>query len=92
MPLYPSGFSGINNRRVSYFSRNGAGEVICMWKALPTAKKYSIDLPNPHNLALSLHLAISITLAVYAMGLFVMYGHMNAQRKRAYAKKATKND
>ncbi|RHY01703.1 hypothetical protein DYB25_006173 [Aphanomyces astaci] len=74
MVLYPSGVTG---------------EVSCMLKALPflSSGAYSIQMPNTHNISLSLYVVVLLTLVVYAPGLPFMYTHMNVQRKKAYAKK-----
>ncbi|KAF0698799.1 Aste57867_10588 [Aphanomyces stellatus] len=72
--LYPSGL---------------IGEMSCILKALPflSTGVYSIQLPNEHNLALSLYVVVLIILATMVAGMPVMYSHMNTQRKKAYAKK-----
>ncbi|RHY27630.1 hypothetical protein DYB32_006664 [Aphanomyces invadans] len=74
MVLYPSGVTG---------------EVTCMVKALPflSTGAYSIQMPNTHNISVSLYVIVLLTLVVYAPGLPFMYTHMNVQRKKAYAKK-----
>jgi very-long-chain (3R)-3-hydroxyacyl-CoA dehydratase len=76
MVLYPSGV---------------AGEVLCMVSALPflRAGAYAIQMPNAHNVAVSLYTLVLVVLAVYVPGLPVMYSHMLTQRNRAYAKTKT---
>nr|CCA21662.1 conserved hypothetical protein [Albugo laibachii Nc14] len=62
------------------------GETLCMMNALPyLSKRYAIQLPNAHNVAISMHSVVIFILMVYIPGLFIMYNHMLIQRKRAYA-------
>ncbi|KAF0698798.1 Aste57867_10587 [Aphanomyces stellatus] len=74
MVLYPSGITG---------------EVTCMLKALPllASGAYSVQMPNTHNVAISLYIVVVITLITYIPGSPFMFNHMNIQRKKAYAKK-----
>ncbi|KAG9411662.1 Very-long-chain (3R)-3-hydroxyacyl-CoA dehydratase PASTICCINO 2 [Aphanomyces cochlioides] len=74
MVLYPTGISG---------------EVSCMLSALPyvTNGAYAIQMPNDHNVAISLQFMIYLTLVVYVPGSPFMYQNMNNMRKKAYAKK-----
>jgi hypothetical protein len=51
---------------------------------------YEITLPNKHNLAISLATAMRAMMVFYTIGLVVMYNHMLAMRRRAYAKLKTK--
>ena len=51
---------------------------------------YAIQLPNTHNISVSLYLMVILVLVVYIPGLPVMYGHMLTQRNCAYAKIKTK--
>lgn len=76
MVLYPSGV---------------AGEVLCMVSSLSflSTGAYSIQLPNTHNVAVSLYVIVILALIVYVPGLPVMYGHMLTQRNRAYSKSKT---
>ncbi|KAG7394930.1 Very-long-chain (3R)-3-hydroxyacyl-CoA dehydratase PASTICCINO 2 [Phytophthora boehmeriae] len=79
MVLYPSGV---------------LGETLCMVSSLSflSTGAYAIQLPNTHNIALSLYVVVILVLIVYIPGLPVMYGHMLTQRNRAYAKIKTKSD
>lgn len=76
MVLYPSGV---------------AGETLCMYSSLSylATGAYSIQLPNTHNVAVSMYVLVILVLIVYIPGLPVMYGHMLTQRNRAYAKAKT---
>lgn len=51
---------------------------------------YSIQMPNAHNVSVSLYVIVLVVLVVYVPGLPVMYSHMLTQRNRAYAKTKTK--
>jgi very-long-chain (3R)-3-hydroxyacyl-CoA dehydratase len=91
--LYPSGFLGtcIYEHGLPAHTLNWIllGEFLCMYNALPyliETGKYAIQLPNTHNLAVSLYTALHVTMTMYVVGLFVMFGHMMAMRSRAYAK------
>jgi very-long-chain (3R)-3-hydroxyacyl-CoA dehydratase len=68
------------------------GEVLCMVSALPYLKTgaYSIQLPNTHNIAVSLYAVVIFILIVYIPGLPIMYSHMLTQRNRAYSKPKAK--
>ncbi|CAH0478146.1 unnamed protein product [Peronospora belbahrii] len=77
MLLYPSGV---------------LGEVLCMVSSLSflSTGVYAIQLPNTHNVSVSLYVVVLFVLIVYIPGLPVMYGHMLTQRNRAYSKTKTK--
>ncbi|CAI5740988.1 unnamed protein product [Peronospora destructor] len=68
------------------------GEVLCMVSSLSflSAGAYAIQLPNTHNVSVSLYLVVILVLVVYIPGLPVMYGHMLTQRNRAYSKMKAK--
>lgn len=74
MVLYPSGISG---------------EIGCLWNSLPFIKEHGIgqvDLPNPHNVALSYYSLLWVLLvAVYPPGSYVMFTHMLRQRRKVLA-------
>lgn len=76
MVLYPSGV---------------LGEVLCMVSSLNYLSKgaYSIQLPNTHNVSISLFVVVILVLLVYIPGLPIMYTHMLTQRNRAYSKAKT---
>ncbi|KAF0704434.1 hypothetical protein AaE_014935 [Aphanomyces astaci] len=65
------------------------GELTCMVNALPFLSTgiYSIELPNKHNIAISLHAVVCGMLVLYVVCCPVMYKHMTTQRINAYAKK-----
>uniref|UniRef100_A0AAV1V241 very-long-chain (3R)-3-hydroxyacyl-CoA dehydratase n=1 Tax=Peronospora matthiolae TaxID=2874970 RepID=A0AAV1V241_9STRA len=73
MLLYPSGV---------------LGEVLCMVSSLSflSTGVYAIQLPNTHNISISLYVVVILVLVVYIPGLPVMYSHMLTQRNRAYSK------
>ncbi|KAE8901813.1 hypothetical protein PF005_g11276 [Phytophthora fragariae] len=77
MVLYPSGV---------------LGEVLCMVSSLSflSTGAYAIQLPNTHNVSISLYVVVVLVLLVYIPGLPVMYGHMLTQRNRAYSKTKAK--
>ncbi|TMW69511.1 hypothetical protein Poli38472_001667 [Pythium oligandrum] len=77
MVLYPSGV---------------AGEVLCLISALPYLQTgvYAIQMPNAHNVAISLYTVVLMSIVTYIPGLPVMYGHMLTQRNRAYSKTKAK--
>ncbi|CAI5745882.1 unnamed protein product [Peronospora destructor] len=68
------------------------GEVLCMVNSLSflSAGAYAIQLPNTHNVSVSLYLVVILVLVVYMPGLPVMYGHMLTQRNCAYSKMKAK--
>ncbi|DAZ93268.1 TPA: hypothetical protein N0F65_010892 [Lagenidium giganteum] len=76
MVLYPSGV---------------LGETLCMISSLGflSTGAYSIQMPNAHNISISLYVVVILMIIVYIPGLPVMYGHMLTQRHRAYSKKKT---
>ena len=51
---------------------------------------YAIQLPNTHNVSISLYAVVILVLVVYIPGLPVMYSHMLTQRNRAYSKSKIK--
>ncbi|KAE9018335.1 hypothetical protein PR003_g13609 [Phytophthora rubi] len=77
MVLYPSGV---------------LGEVLCMVSSLSflSTGAYAIQLPNTHNVSISLYVVVVLVLLVYIPGLPVMYSHMLTQRNRAYSKTKAK--
>jgi len=98
MVLYPTGVTGniiisllllLLLELIQIYFKTLSGEVTCMVKALPylSTGALSIQMPNTHNIAVSLYVVVLIILVVYIPGLPIMYSHMNVQRKRAYAKK-----
>lgn len=76
MVLYPSGV---------------LGEVLCMISSLGylSTGAYSIQLPNTHNISISLYVIVILVLLTYIPGLPIMYSHMLTQRNRAYLKTKT---
>ncbi|RHY67457.1 hypothetical protein DYB38_004327 [Aphanomyces astaci] len=70
------------------------GELTCMVNALPFLSTgiYSIELPNKHNIAISLHAVVCGMLVLYVVCCPVMYKHMTTQRINAYAKKHGDNN
>uniref|UniRef100_A0AAV1TMV9 very-long-chain (3R)-3-hydroxyacyl-CoA dehydratase n=1 Tax=Peronospora matthiolae TaxID=2874970 RepID=A0AAV1TMV9_9STRA len=64
------------------------GEVICMVSSLSflSTGAYAFQLPNTHNISISLYVVVILVLVVYIPGLLVMYSHMLTQRNRAYSK------
>ncbi|KAI9911259.1 hypothetical protein PsorP6_009669 [Peronosclerospora sorghi] len=77
MVLYPSGV---------------LGEVLCMLDSLRflSTGAYAIQLPNTHNISISLYVVVFLVLPVYIPGLPIINGHMLTQRNRAYSKSKTK--
>ncbi|ETV73476.1 hypothetical protein H257_11605 [Aphanomyces astaci] len=70
------------------------GELTCMVNALPFLSTgiYSIELPNKHNIAISLHAVVCGMLVLYVVCCPIMYKHMTTQRINAYAKKHGDNN
>ncbi|RHY94187.1 hypothetical protein DYB37_000743 [Aphanomyces astaci] len=70
------------------------GELTCMVNALPFLSTgiYSIELPNKHNIAISLHAVVCGMLVIYVVCCPIMYKHMTTQRINAYAKKHGDNN
>ncbi|KAI9895456.1 hypothetical protein PsorP6_019491 [Peronosclerospora sorghi] len=67
-------------------------EVLCMLNSLRflSTGAYAIQLPNTHNISISLYVVVFLVLLVYIPGLPIMYGHMLTQRNRAYTRSKTK--